>query len=232
MCYHTALTARPRQLALRFGRAYDRIRDFRPVYRLSAFDRVPCPAVTSDPELRYFTWGLIPSWVGSEEEALAIRNRTANARSETVFTRPAFREPIRRRRCLIPASGFYEWRHEGRRKTPYFLALAQEPLFALAGVYDCWQHPATGQVLATYSILTTEANDLLREIHNTKLRMPVILDPDDEARWLDPAASPSALAALLRPYPADAMTARPVRSDFLRRSPYDPDVLSVYDPTP
>lgn len=123
MCYHTALIVQPRQLALRFGREYDRITEFRPIYHASAFAHEEYPVITADPQIELFRWGLIPFWTKSLTDALAIRNRTPNARSETVLTKSAFRESVRKRRCLVPASGFFDWQHEGKQKIPYYITV-------------------------------------------------------------------------------------------------------------
>jgi putative SOS response-associated peptidase YedK len=120
-----------------------------------------------------------------------------NARSETAASLAAFREPFRRRRCLVPADGFYEWRAEGtRRKTPYHLRPAANGLIAFAGLWDAWRPGPDAPPLWTYTIVTTDASDDLRELHD---RMPVVLQPGDWTRWLDDSAAPSELRALLRP---------------------------------
>lgn len=229
MCYYTALIVPPQQLALRFGRAWDRVRDFRPVYRLSAFRHAPYPVVTADPYLGYFRWGLIPFWTATLEEALAIRNRTANARAETIFRKPSFREPIRKRRCLIPVSGFFDWRDAGGYKVPYYVTSPGEAILALAGIYDRWYNRQLDEWVETYAVITTEANSLMSRIHNTNLRMPAILPRADEPRWLDPDLDESAIGRMLRPY-AGELEGRPVGRDLLRRDPYDPAIVAADGP--
>ena len=154
-------------------------------------------------ELVWLRWGLIPSWARDP----AIGNRLINARAETVGEKPAFRAALRRRRCLIAADGFYEWQRAGARKQPYFIRLRDDRPFAFAGLWESWEG-ADHSALETCTILTTDANEVMRPIHD---RMPVILAPDDYARWLDPAIeSPAPLAGLLRPYAADDLTASAV----------------------
>jgi len=153
--------------------------------------------------LAWLRWGLIPFWA---KEA-SIGNRLINARSETAAQKPAFRRPFRQRRCLLPADGFYEWRTEGRRKTPFRIRLRSGELFSLAGLWDVWQPPDGGEPLHTCTILTTAANEVVRPIHD---RMPVIIPPDGYRLWLDPRSEPDALAELLKPYPAEPMEAYPV----------------------
>ncbi|WP_256377882.1 SOS response-associated peptidase [Synechococcus sp. PCC 7502] len=136
-----------------------------------------------------------------------------NARSETVSEKPSFRYAFKHRRCLIPTDGFYEWqRVEGSKtkKQPYFFGLKDANIFAFAGLWERWESPE-GDIIETCTILTTEANDVVRPIHD---RMPVILDPKDYEIWLDPnLTSIDRLTPLLKPYPPEAMTAYPVSSN-------------------
>jgi len=137
----------------------------------------------------------------------AIGTRLINARSETAATTPAFRKPLRDRRCLILADGFYEWKREGARTQPYYIKLWDGAPFAFAGLWDRWQ-PPDGPPLDTCTILTTTPNAVLRAIHD---RMPVILPPDAYNVWLDPAMRDvERVQALLTPYPAEQMIAYPV----------------------
>jgi putative SOS response-associated peptidase YedK len=154
-------------------------------------------------EWAFALWGLVPPW------AKEFRPGTGfiNARAETAAEKPAFRAAMRRRRCLIPATGFYEWQKQGARKQPYLIRMADGAPFALAGLWEHWIG-ADGSELETCAILTTEPNDLMRPIHN---RMPAILPKTAFAQWLDPAQENGArAAALLRPYPAEGMSTHPV----------------------
>lgn len=149
-------------------------------------------------ELRWHRWGLIPPWAKEP----SIGYRMINARSETVAEKPSFRNAFRRRRCLVPADGFYEWRPEGRRKIPYRFRLRDGSLFALAGLWETWTPPDGGEPITSCTVLTTDANDVVAPVHH---RMPVIIPPDHYDTWLDPEEEPEALQALLSPYPPDAM---------------------------
>ena len=134
-------------------------------------------------------------------------NRMINARAETVAEKPAYRAAFRRRRCLVPADGFYEWQRTGKRKQPYFIRMRDDRPFALAGLWEAWEGPDHSSV-ESCTLLTTEPNELLRPIHN---RMPVILPADDYGPWLDrEVQGPEQIAPLLRPYPSEQMTADPV----------------------
>jgi putative SOS response-associated peptidase YedK len=152
-------------------------------------------------------WGLVPSW--SKDPSIGAR--LINARSETAAEKPSFRSALRRRRCLIPASGFYEWQRRPNGKQPYVIGMADGNPFAFAGLWEHW-HGLDGSELETCTVLTTEANELMAPIHD---RMPVILEPQDYADWLgtgeDSApAEVAQLQHLMRPYPADQMKAYPV----------------------
>jgi putative SOS response-associated peptidase YedK len=147
-------------------------------------------------------WGLVPSWA----QDLAFGNRMINARAETVADKPAFRSAFRRRRCLIPASGFYEWRAQDGGKQPYLIGLAGGRPFALAGLWETWG--PGGEAVESCAILTTQANALMRPIHE---RMPVILAPADYGLWLDgKVQDPARLQPLLRPYADGEMVAHAV----------------------
>jgi putative SOS response-associated peptidase YedK len=154
-------------------------------------------------ELAFLRWGLIPSWAKDQ----AMGNRLINARAETVREKPAFRNAFRRRRCLVPANGFYEWQRQERRKQPYYIRMRDERIFAFAGLWDRWEGE-DGSVAETCAILTTAANTVLAPVHD---RMPVILDLGKYDRWLDPSAEdPGSLASLLVPFPPEEMAAFPI----------------------
>jgi putative SOS response-associated peptidase YedK len=153
-------------------------------------------------ELAFLHWGLIPSWSQDPK----IGDRMINARSETAAGKPSFRSAFRKRRCLIPTDGFYEWQKTGGKKRPYFIHRADAKPFAFAGLWEHWE--GDGEVIESCTILTTEANELMRPIHD---RMPVILLAEDYDRWLDPKLDkPEAVQPLLRPYPSEALAAYPV----------------------
>ena len=151
-------------------------------------------------------WGLVPSW----SKDPTIGSRMINARAETAAEKPSFRAAFRRRRCLIPADGFYEWQKRGSRKQPYFITMQDDAPFAFAGLWEYWEG-ADGSALETCTILTTEPNELMAPLHN---RMPVILDPADYELWLGTAEDDrkglSLLQHLLRPFPPESMRAMPV----------------------
>lgn len=154
-------------------------------------------------EAAMLKWGLVPAWA----KDVSIGAKLINARSETVTEKPSFREAFKKRRCIIPADGFYEWQRTGGKKQPYFFRMQDEHPFGFAGLWEKWK-AIDGQVLETCTILTTEANEVLQPVHD---RMPVILHPDDYELWLDTDLRKLDLAKeLLRPFPASEMIAYPV----------------------
>ncbi len=156
-------------------------------------------------ELIMLRWGLVPGWAKDP----AMGNRMINARAETVAEKPAFRTAFRQRRCLIPADGFFEWQKTpDGSKQPYLIGRPDGEPFTMAGLWEHWQPPGADQPLETCTIITTEANGTVAPIHH---RMPVILAAEDRDAWLDPApSSAESLTALLRPAPADELTAQTV----------------------
>lgn len=141
-------------------------------------------------EVAMLRWGLVPSWARD----LAIGNRMINARSETAAEKPSFRAAFKSRRCVVPATGFFEWKGEPGRKQPYAITVADQALFALAGLWESWR-PKEGDPVETFTILTTEANETVAQVHD---RMPVILPADGVETWL--SAQPRQAQALLVPY--------------------------------
>jgi putative SOS response-associated peptidase YedK len=150
-------------------------------------------------EVAMLRWGLIPYW--SKDSKIA--HSTINARSETITTSPIFREAVKRRRCLVPADAFYEWQKlDTKTRQPYAIAVNDQETFAFAGLWETWRDKAADRILETYTILTTDPNELMEPFHD---RMPVILDPEDYERWLEPGNAAHLPVDLLRPYPAKKM---------------------------
>ena len=197
--------------------------DFPPRFNVAPTEDVPVVragegASGSGVRLDLLHWGLVPSWATDP----SVGNKMINARAETAATRPAFRDAMRRRRCLIPADGFYEWKKLGGepspgpgcgpgkrkaavRKQPYLLRMKGDKPFAFAGLWDTWRRD--GETLESFTILTTSPNELVADVHD---RMPVIIAAADFARWLDPRRNATDVQDLLRAYPADEMEAVPL----------------------
>ena len=150
-------------------------------------------------------WGLIPPWAKDSTSS----SRMFNARSETVHEKPAFRQAIRTRRCIVPIAGFYEWATTGKTKTPHYISLKDGTPLSCAGIWESWDAP-TGETIASFSILTTRANIFMEQIHD---RMPVILHQSEHRFWLDrQITDPLALQRLYQPYPSDLLQSWPVRN--------------------
>ncbi len=177
--------------------------DLMPRYNIAPSQEIPAVRQgEAGRELIMLRWGLIPSWAKDKN----IGYKMINARAETVASKPAFRTAFRRRRTLIPASGFFEWKKTEGGKQPYRIG-TNDDLFALAGLWEYWKGEG-GEPIESCTIIVTEANEKIRTIHD---RMPVILDPEDYATWLDPGIEDlETLQPLLRSYPGDRMTFHPV----------------------
>lgn len=177
-----------------------------PRFNIAPSQRLPIVRVNSKGErvIDAAEWGLVPHWAKATPKV-----RPINARAETVPTSGMFREALERRRCMVPADGFYEWKARGKGpKQPYFFHMKDDGLFAFGGLYERWRGPADGEEpLETFTIITTPPNPVVSPVHD---RMPLIVHRQDYARWLDPNAGAKNVADLLRPYPPDEMEAFPV----------------------
>jgi putative SOS response-associated peptidase YedK len=205
MCGRYTFTVWPKRLATHFLVPEAEL-PFGPRYNVAPTQELPIirQPVDGGRVLAFARWGLIPSWAKDAK----IGNRLINARGETVATMPSFRSAFKARRCLVPADGFYEWHKlASGGKQPFYLHFGDRRPFAFAGLWEHWQSP-DGELVDSYTILTTGANAVMKPIHD---RMPVILDPADYDRWLDPTRHQAdALAPLLRPYEGDGLIATPV----------------------
>jgi putative SOS response-associated peptidase YedK len=185
MCFHSKQTKSAQEVQNRFNAKIDNITLFQTQENINGFNFPLTPIIKDEnPKIiQHYNWGLIPSWAKDEN----IKKNTLNARIETIEEKPAFRNSINKR-CLVIANGFYEWQWldaKGKNKIKYEIGIGNDELFAFAGIYSTWKNPLTNEIKNTYSILTTQANQLMAEIHNTKKRMPIILKPEDEKKWLN-----------------------------------------------
>ncbi|WP_149425244.1 SOS response-associated peptidase [Oryzomicrobium terrae] len=204
---------------------------------VSAFELSECPEVTPryniapmQPSLvvrqrptgervaHFLRWGLVPSWA----KDTSIAPKLINARSETLAEKPSFRSAYKRRRCIVPASGFYEWKTEGKEKQPYYVHPASTELIGFAGLWERWTLP-DADPLDTFTIVTTEANTAMTDIHE---RMPVILAPEDYGLWLSGETEQDLVHQLLVPCPADWIAKYPVGKDVGNVRNQGPDLLT------
>ena len=188
MCFRTKLNSRIIEIEKAFEAAFVEPGLYTPQEEINGFDFQGSPVITdaAPGEILFYNWGLIPFWAKNDN----IKKSTLNARIETLAEKPAFRNSVENR-CLIIADGYYEWQwldEKGKNKQKYLVTSAEEEIFAFAGIYSHWQEPTTGNSIGSYSIITTEANELMAEIHNNKLRMPVILHHKDQQAWLQGAS--------------------------------------------
>ncbi len=209
MCYTIEINLTREQIERRFNAKFKDGSDFEPRKKVSAFSLPELPVICSDStdEVRLFTWGLIPFWVKSDEDAKSIRTKTFNARAESIADKASYRNSFKAKRCLVLADGFYEWHTSGKEKIPFFINLKDNSPFALAGLYDNWLNRETGEYINTFTVITTRANPLLEKIHNIKKRMPVILPRDAERQWLDLNLPPADLQMMLGPFSEKLMSA-------------------------
>lgn len=171
-----------------------------------------------------YRWGLIPHWA----KDVRVGSRMFNARAETLATSPAFRDALRRRRCIVPADSFYEWRREAKLRQPFRILRTDERPLALAGLWSGWKHPETGELIRSFSIITGPPDDVVRAIHD---RMPVILDEREWSTWLDPTiADPGRLQAILQGAPGPKLRAYPVGT-LVNNVRFDgPDLIEPLQP--
>jgi len=206
MCGRFTQTASPAVIAQEFGVTVPPL--FTPRYNIAPSQ--PVAAIRIEPgtttrQLVQLRWGLIPSWAKDPK----IGHQCINAKAETVAEKPSFRAAFKARRCLVIATGFYEWQVQGKAKQPMWIGLKSHRPFAFAGLWEQWQ-PPEGTVIESCTIVTTDPNELLRPIHN---RMPVILAPTAYDLWLDPTVQQGdSLKALLRPYPSEELQAYAVNT--------------------
>ena len=214
MCGRFTLTTEMRVIADRFGVDYPRgfsgtgnqtssADSYTPRFNIAPTQSVIVINDTGQRQLVAMRWGLIPSWTSDP----SIGNRMINARAETIANKPAFRTALKKRRCLVIADGFYEWRKVGPQKQPVRIVLKNREPFGFAGLWEQWNAP-TGETVLSCAIITTASNTLLKTVHD---RMPVILARSDEGAWLDPKIEdPGTLLPLLKQYPSELMEFYPV----------------------
>jgi putative SOS response-associated peptidase YedK len=221
MCDRYTQTADARTLAGRF-RLAKLGADVRPRWNMAPGQDAPVVVLEGGRRLGIYRWGLIPAW--AKDPTLGAK--LFNARADTAADKPSFRGPFQRRRCLVPADGFYEWRKAGKAKVPVRFTRSDGAPFAFAGLWDEWPSPEGG-TLRTFTVLTTEPNALVAPVHD---RMPVILTEAGEDAWLDPGAKTAELRPLLVPYDAAGMRAQDASTRVNAVRNDDPSLLTPDEP--
>ncbi|MBB6645437.1 SOS response-associated peptidase [Halobellus ruber] len=229
MCGRYTLMTPAAELEARFDATFEDPPE--PRYNCAPGQSLPVVADDEPDRFRTFKWGLIPSWA----DDAAVGNDLINARAETVEEKPSFAESFERRRCLVPADGFYEWVREGAAKQPYRVAFDDDRPFAMAGLWDRWEptHTQTGlgdfgggggaseaDAVESFTVITTEPNDVVADLHH---RMAVVLDPDEESTWLH--GSTEEAAELLDPHPSEGWQAYPVSTRVNSPANDGPDLV-------
>ena len=185
MCFYTKQSKSAKELKQRFNARFDDELRYIPQDYINGFAHPYMPVITNKDTsaIQLFNWGLLPSWAKDR----TIQNNTLNARLETIQEKPSFRSYVSKR-CLVLANGFYEWQwldEKGKKKQKYELSVGEDELFSFGGLWNEWVDKETGEVIPTFTILTTEANEQMARIHNSKKRMPLILTADTEMDWLN-----------------------------------------------
>jgi putative SOS response-associated peptidase YedK len=233
MCFSVNVNLVKEELENRYGATLIDPDKYRPSYYYHAFGLPEIPAICSGMpgKIQLLKWGLIPSWVKTMDDANTIRYKTFNARSESINKKPSFSSSFRSKRCLIPVKGFFEWQHVGNEKIPWYIYHYENEILSVAGLYDEWIENNTGEVFSTFSIITTDANDLMAVIHNSAKRMPVIFDKSGETGWIDLSASPADTLSLLKPCSSEILKAHTISPLVNDRTSNrnTPDVILPYN---
>ncbi|HTE32228.1 MAG TPA: SOS response-associated peptidase [Chryseolinea sp.] len=213
MCYHKSQVNAIDYLADYYSASYSDIMAelYTPHHHENGYDFLMSPVVTAakPDELLPYHWGFVPWWTKSLQDGIRLRTQTLNCISEEMFDKSSFKDAARQgQRCLIPCSGFFEWRWmdaKGKTKVPYYVSLQNQPLFSIGGLYSSWKDKASEQKMHTYTVLTTKANPLMEKIHNNKKRMPVIIPRQYEKDWLNPNLTEEDVLALCQPIDQQVM---------------------------
>jgi putative SOS response-associated peptidase YedK len=229
MCYRYSIHSKPELIEARFNSKFTQ--NFIPQYHVSAFSQQKLPVITNDnsQQIQLFNWGLIPFWVKDQKQAGEIQQKTANARAETIYEKPAFRHAAQKKHCLALVDGFFEWREFQGRKYPYYIRLKSHEPFSIAGLWEIWVNKETDERTYSYTIITTKANPLMEKIHNIKKRMPAILPKELERLWIKDSISSDKAKELLVPISEFDMEAYTI-SRLITSKTQDPNVPGVIHP--
>jgi putative SOS response-associated peptidase YedK len=233
MCFTIEIHLTRKAIEDRFRVDTSALNDFDFNYFYKAFSNpfIPVIAQEDSSKVQLMQWGLIPAWSRDREEAERIRKGTYNARSETLHEKPSFKEALSRGRCLIIAGGFFEWQLVDQVKIPWYISLKNGAPFVFAGLCDSWRDSLSGEISRTCSLITTQANPLMEKIHNTKKRMPVILNKDLENDWISGEASLLKRDLILTAHDESDLKAYTVspRLSSPHAEPSDPRIIAPYE---
>lgn len=233
MCFTVNVNLIKEEIEERYGVIFPGKYRYEPSYYYHAFGLPELPAICSgDPcSVRLLKWGLIPSWTRTETDAGEIRLKTFNARAESIESKSSFSSSFKSGRCIIPVKGFYEWQHTTKGKIPWYICSSDDEIISLAGLFSEWVRSSTGEVLGTFTVITTNANKMMAEIHNSKKRMPAILSRTDEKKWIDLSLPPSEALSLLKASPEELLKAHTIGSLVNNRNANrnTPEVIRPYN---
>lgn len=217
MCFTVSIFASTHVIETETGSLFDHPEDYTPFFHVSAFAHPSLPFITgAEPErVSMAEWGLIPRWTKDEAAAHELRAMTLNARRETIYTKPSFRDAIVKRRGLLPVNAFVEWRHFEKVKQPHLVRMIGSEIFTLGCIWEEWTNKASGEQHRTFSIVTTDANLLMSYVHNTKQRMPVVIPRSEREAWLH-AEDREILEPLMRPLDEGLLEAFPITREVSR----------------
>ncbi len=209
MCGRSSLTKNEKEIERRFNATFysDELLRYNPLPNYNVAPTHMCPVITNEEpdKIRLFRWGLIPFWA----KDVKIGYKMINARSETLLEKASFKKAAESRRCIIPMDGFYEWKREGKTKTPYRISTTNVEIFGVAGLWEKWHNKETSEIVYSFTVITQGPNELMKDIHD---RMPAILLPEQEKLWLDTTLSATEVMKIIEPYPSDLMKAYKVSS--------------------
>lgn len=217
MCFTVSIFAQTHIIEGAVGLLFDDPEEYQPYFHVSGFIHPKLPLITgAEPEHITMTeWGLIPRWTKDEVKAKEIQGMTLNARCETVYEKPSFRDAIVKRRGLLPVNAFVEWRHDDNIKQPYLVRMLGSEIFTIGCIWEEWTNQASGELRRTFSVVTTGANLLMAHIHNVKQRMPVIIPATDRSAWLH-ADDRGFVEPLFRPLEDGLLEAFPITREASR----------------
>jgi putative SOS response-associated peptidase YedK len=221
MCFYYAVVKNKSQALIKNGIiTEEQLKLFPDKQFVKGFEFPLMPVISNDKpsEIQIFRWGFVPPHISSDAKAKDFLKRynTLNAKAETLFGSRLFSQAIKNRRCLVLCSGFFEWRHKnpGKKNTekyPFYVSLKDDGMFVFGGIWEQFTDKTSGEIISTYSIITTPANDLMEIVHNNKKRMPLIIEPENALKWLSADISEKDIKSFLKPFDPDKLKARPIK---------------------
>jgi putative SOS response-associated peptidase YedK len=211
MCFTVSVNIVREEIEQRYGATLIDHDKYRPsfYYHAQALPQMPVLCSDKPGSIDLAVWGLVPYWIADEDAANDIRKKTFNARAETLSSKPAYSKAFESQRCLIPVTGFFEWQHINGKKIPWYISMADQKIFSIAGLWETWLSPG-GITLKTFSLITVAANEMMAEIHNTKKRMPAILPREVEHIWIKQGLTPEDALMLLEPVTSEMLHAHTI----------------------